>query len=95
VEWITYGNPNLPFSDVKILDLFDHRFIKVENIAIFWLIGPDTVSVKVLSPLDTNHWPIIKLDGVDLRTGEMEDKELWKYRELVPEISALYKEEDY
>lgn len=57
-------------------------------VAWFWLIGRDTVAVKVTGPYGEGWYPPISVNGRDLVTGRQETKKHWSYDAITPVLDS-------
>lgn len=78
------------FTDVEEISLSSGYRKKVDNVAMFYFIGADTISLTVISPLDERHYPVIAVNGMDLRTGDMIPTSLWRYNEIIEVVKEDY-----
>jgi hypothetical protein len=71
------------FTDVEEVNLSGGFRKRVDNVAMFYWIGKDTVSLTVISPLSDDRYPVVAINGMDLRTGDMLPTSLWRYNEII------------
>lgn len=100
VVWTTFGATSKFYSELGQSNLQRNVTIPFDDTINFWIIDQyKTTSVQYVSPLSINHYPIIVINGINSRTGEILPNKFWDYNYIVPIITLYYEyyyeDEDY